>query len=220
MSKEGAEIIEDSEILEDAGAQFVPVLSPEEAGLPDHRELSEEELEFYRGLLESVLFLSPEPMNIGLLARKMGLDKSNTRRIADSLVDDYAERDGGVQVREIAGGYQFVTSDRYSSRMKDIFREQKKDTLSRSAMETLSIISYRQPITLPEIEEIRGVNSRAHVTALLARNLIKPQGYRPAPGRPTLYVTTKKFLSHFSLNSLTDLPALEELKELRFDELD
>ncbi|MBX7056951.1 MAG: SMC-Scp complex subunit ScpB [Leptospirales bacterium] len=197
-----------------------PLAQAADAALPEHRELSREEEEFYRGLIEAALFLAPEPLSISSLARRCNLDRVNARVLADSLADDYAERDGGVQLREIAGGYQFVTAERYSAAIKEVFKEQKRETLSRSTLETLAIISYRQPITLPEIEEIRGVNSRAMVVQLLQRKLIKPQGYRPAPGRPTLYVTTRQFLSHFALNSLGDLPTLEDVKELKFDDLD
>lgn len=155
-----------------------------------------------------------------MIARTINLDRVNTRILADSLVDDFAERDGGISLREIAGGYQFVTSDRYSEEMREILQTSKREKLSRSVMETLAIISYRQPITLPEIEDVRGVASRPHVVTLLAKRLIKPQGTRPVPGRPTLYVTTKTFLQHFALNSLAELPPLEELKELKFDEIE
>ncbi len=196
------------------------VSAPAEIGLPEERELSPEEDRHYAGLIEAVLFLAPEPQNVTAMARKVVLDRTNTRRLADRLVDEYAERDGGTILREIAGGYQFTTSPRYSEQLRELFHEQRRETLSRAALETLSIICYKQPITLPEIEEIRGVGSRSHIAALLARSLIKSQGYRPVPGRPTLYVTTRKFLEQFALNSLTDLPALEEVKELRFDELD
>lgn len=196
------------------------VHSEKDVGLPEHRDLGPDEIELYKGLVEAILFLSNEPVSISTLARKCGLDRTNTRIMLDTLVDDYAERDGGFSLREIAGGYQFITSDRYSESLKQIMQEQKKDKLSRSTIETLAIICYRQPITLPEIEEIRGVNSRAMVVQLAARKLIKPQGYRPVPGRPTLYVTTRQFLNRFALNSLTDLPALEDIKELNFDDLD
>ena len=235
MSSEGLEIIVDYELeqaleappivdlaMETApeGNAEVPIVTSPDAGLPEHRDLAPEEMDHYRGLLEAFLFMSNEPVTAAVLARKCNLDRVNTRILADSLVDEYAERDGGIQLREVAGGYQFLTSDRLSRDMKGIFQEQKKETLSRSALETLSIISYKQPVTLPEIEEIRGVNSRAHIATLLSRKLIKPQGYRPVPGRPTLYVTTRQFLTHFSLNSLADLPALEDVKELKFDEIE
>ena len=221
MAKKSVESVEEIEQnpTETDGQVDIPVVAAEEAGLPSHRELTQAEMENYRGLIESILFLSADPISLNILARKLKLDKVNTRILADSLVDDYAERDGGILLREIAGGYQFMTSDRFSHSIRDIFQEQKRETLSRSAMETLSIVSYKQPITLPEIEDVRGVNSRAQIASLLSRKLIKPQGYRPVPGRPTLYVTTRQFLSHFSLNSLTDLPALEEVKELKFDEI-
>ncbi|MCB1317424.1 MAG: SMC-Scp complex subunit ScpB [Leptospiraceae bacterium] len=198
----------------------VQVGSGADVALPEHRELSQEETDYYRGLLEAILFLSTEPMSLTVLAKRAQLDRVNTRILVDTLVDDYSERDGGIQLREIAGGYQFLTADRYSPVMKELYKEQKRETLSRSTLETLAIISYRQPITLPEIEEVRGVNSRAMVTTLLHRKLIKPQGYRPVPGRPTLYVTTRNFLSHFALNSLAELPPLEDIKELNFDEID
>lgn len=191
-----------------------------DAALPEHRELTPEEMEYYRGLLEAVIFMGTEPITLSVLARRTELDRVNTRILVDSLIDDYAERDSGIALREIAGGYQFITAEKYSPAIKTIFKEQKRETLSRATLETLAIISYRQPITLPEIDEVRGVNSRAMVTQLMQRKLIKPQGYRPVPGRPTLYVTSRSFLSHFALNSLSDLPALEDVKELKFDDLD
>ncbi len=197
-----------------------PLAQAADLALPEHRELSREEQEFYRGLIEAAIFSAVDPLSLSALAKRCNLDRVNTRILADSLVDDYSERDGGLVLREIAGGYQFITSERYSAAIKEIFKEQKRETLSRSTLETLAIISYRQPITLPEIEEVRGVNSRAMVVQLLQRKLIKPQGYRPAPGRPTLYVTTRQFLSHFALNSLNDLPTLEDVKELKFDDIE
>lgn len=198
----------------------VPVKSGKDAGLPEHRDLDNDETDFYRGLIETILFLSEIPLTLNAIATKCILDRVNTRVLVDSLVDDYAERDGGIQISEIAGGYQFVTAERYSDAMKTLFKEQKRETLSRSTLETLAIISYKQPITLPEIEDVRGVNSRTMVTTLLQKKLVKPQGYKPVPGRPTLYVTTRNFLSHFALNSLSDLPVLTELKELKFDAID
>jgi segregation and condensation protein B len=130
------------------------------------------------------------------------------------------ERNGGIILKEIAGGYRFITSERYADVLKKMFKPKNTERLSRSLLETLAIICYKQPITLPEIEEIRGVNSRAMVSTLLQKNLIKPQGYKSVPGRPTLYVTTKEFLLRFNLNSLADLPPLKDLKELPLDDLD
>ena len=191
-----------------------------DSGDEQKRELTQEEEGYYRGFIEAILFLSNEPLSLGILAKRCELDRANTRKLVDYLVDDYVERDGGVLLREIAGGYQFITSDRYGEALRNVYKDQKKETLSRSTLETLAIICYRQPVTLPEIEEIRGVNSRSMITTLLARKFIKPQGYRPVPGRPTLYVTTRQFLTHFALNTLADLPTLEEVKELKFDDIE
>lgn len=198
----------------------IPVKSAVDAGLPGSRKLSQEEVIYYRGLIEAILFLSSEQISLGVLARKCDLDRSDTRVLVDGLVDEYEERNSGIILCEIAGGYQFRTAGTYGEILREIFQGEKKGTLTKSALETLSIISYKQPVTLPEIEEIRGVNTRIHITTLLSYSLIKSQGYRPVPGRPTLYVTTREFLTHFSLNSLTDLPILKEVKELNFDNLD
>lgn len=198
----------------------VPVQPGAEAGLPSHRELTAEEMDFYRGLIEAILFASPEPMSVTALARQCNLDRTNTRILVDSLVDDYTERGGGITLREVAGGYRFLTSEAYSAALAGIFTDRRPERLSRSVMETLAIVAYRQPITLPEIEEVRGVNSRAMIATLLQKKLVKPQGYRPVPGRPTLYVTTRQFLMRFHLNTLADLPPLRDLKELPFGDTD
>lgn len=218
MVEENSDVMVEME--SDTAFVDIPVEEPTDAGLPAHRELSQEEMEFHRGFIESILFVSTEPLTLGMLSRKANLDRVNTRILVDSLMDDYSERDGGIQLREISGGFQFLTSERYAQMLSAVFREQKREKLSRSTLETLAIISYKQPITLPEIEELRGANSRAMVTTLLSKKLVKPQGYKPVPGRPTLYVTTRNFLKHFSLNSIADLPPLEEVKELKFDDLD
>lgn len=192
----------------------------EDVEIPNYRELTSEEMDHYRGLIEAILFLADEPLSVATIARQIKLDKTNTRILLDSLVDEYLERNGGLQIREIAGGYRMTTSDRYVEDLKKIIKPKNTEKLSKSLLETLAIICYKQPITLPEIEEIRGVNSRAMVSTLLQKNLIKPQGYKPVPGRPTLYVTTKEFLIKFNLNSLADLPPLKDLKELPFDDID
>ncbi len=191
-----------------------------DAALPVHRELSEQEKEHYRGLIEAVIFLATEPISLSLVCKQCNLDRVNAREAVDFLIDDYEARNGGLLLKEIAGGYQFITSERYSIEMKNICKEKKRISLSRAALETLSIICYQEPITLPEIEDIRGASSRAMIGVLLQHKLIKPQGMRLTPGRPSLYVTTQKFLSHFSLGSLQDLPSLREVKELEFDEID
>ncbi len=178
------------------------------------------EKEYKKGLIEALVFLSSEPVKINSLSDSSGFEKSDVRDILDELILDYEEKSGGILLKEIAGGYQFLTNEIYHEKLGNIFKEKRRESLSRGTMETLSIIAYKQPITLPEIEETRGVSSRAMVTTLLSKKLIKPIGQKEVPGRPTLYGTTPEFLIHFGLNKLSDLPSPVEVKELQFDDLD
>ncbi|MBE7410624.1 MAG: SMC-Scp complex subunit ScpB [Leptospiraceae bacterium] len=175
---------------------------------------------YNKGLVESLIFLSSEPVKLTSLSDSSGLEKSEVRNIVEELILDYSEKSGGFLLKEIAGGYQFLTNEIYHEKLGNIFKERRRETLSRGTLETLSIIAYKQPITLPEIEETRGVSSRAMVTTLLSKKLIKPIGQKEVPGRPTLYGTTPEFLIHFGLSKLSDLPSPVEVKELKFDELE
>jgi len=180
----------------------------------------EEDRKYLKGLIEALLFLSAEPVKLASLAKTLEIDKTLARELLDELILDYQEREGGFILREIAGQYQFITSERYHDRLGVIFKERKRETLSRSNLDTLAIIAYKQPITLSEIDEIRGVSSRAMVANLMAKKLIKPVGQKEVPGRPTLYGTTNEFLIHFGLSRLSDLPSPVDVKELKFEELE
>lgn len=176
--------------------------------------------EYYKGLVEALLFASSEPVKLTQVAELVGIEKTLAREILDELVLDYVERDGGIILKEVANAYQFQTNDKYFQELGKIFKEKRRETLSKSTLDTLAIIAYKQPITLAEIDEIRGVSSRAMVTTLIAKKLVKPVGQKEVPGRPTLYGTTNEFLIHFGLNKLSDLPSPVEVKELNLDNLD
>ncbi|PJZ53089.1 SMC-Scp complex subunit ScpB [Leptospira adleri] len=173
-----------------------------------------------KGLIEALLFVSGEPLKLASVAKSAGIEKTEAREILDELVLDYSEKNGGFLLKEIGGAYQFVTNENFSEILGNIFKEKRREQLSRSSLDTLAIIAYKQPITLPEIDEIRGVSSRAMVTSLISKKLVKPIGNKEVPGRPALYGTTKEFLIHFGLNKLSDLPAPVEVKELKFENLD
>lgn len=181
---------------------------------------NENNLNFDKGLVEALLFLSSEPVKLSVLADSLKLDKTYTRDIVEELILDYSEKNGGFILREIAGGYQFLTNEIYYKILGNIFKERKRETLSKSTLDTLAIISYKQPITQLEIDDIRGVASRSMVSTLIAKKLIKAVGQKEVPGRPTLYGTTNEFLIHFGLNKLSDLPQPVEVKELKFESLD
>ncbi|WP_439956901.1 SMC-Scp complex subunit ScpB [Leptospira ryugenii] len=170
-------------------------------------------------MLEALLFISSTPIKLSSLAKSCGIEKTEARELLDELILDYEEREGGFLLREIAGGYQFITSQTYSEALSHIFKDKKRETLSRGTLDTLAILAYKQPITLSELDEIRGVSSRAMVASLISKKLVKAVGQKEVPGRPTLYGTTNEFLIHFGLSKLADLPTPVEVKELKFEEL-
>jgi len=164
-----------------------------------------------RGTLEAVIFASDSPIGLKDLAR---LAASTTRAVKEALAHlqhDYRNR--GIQLDEVAGGWVFRTSPRYANAVRDLTK-QKPVRLSRAQVETMAIIAYRQPITRPEIDEVRGVDSGPVLKVLLERDLVRILGKRDEPGRPLIYGTTPQFLEFFGLRSLKDLPTLREFTEL------
>jgi len=182
----------------------------------DRDDVPQEELDL-AGLFEALLFLSNEPLPLSFFVKNLGVDAQQAKIILDSLVDEYEERDGGIKLFEISNGNQFMTSRRYSTQIRRIMGYARREGLSRGMLETLSIIAYKQPIVLAEIEELRGVSSRMMVANLMKKNLIKPVGRKELPGRPLCYGTTDEFLRYFGLNRLSDLPKLSEIKEFSFE---
>ncbi len=160
-----------------------------------------------KNLIEAILFAASEPLDISTIKSKM---KSGTDvlKILYDLQRDYSER--GVNLIKLADKWSFRTSDDLSNKLKKEIIIQKK--LSKAAIETLAIIAYHQPVTRSEIEEIRGVSfSTGTLEILFELGWVKPSGRKEIPGKPLLYVTTDKFLNHFNINSLSDLPNADEL---------
>ncbi|OHD69926.1 MAG: SMC-Scp complex subunit ScpB [Spirochaetes bacterium RBG_16_49_21] len=163
--------------------------------------------------MEAVLFLSNEPVPLSFFVKNFSLDSTQAKILLDSLIDEYADRDGGIRLEEIAKGYQFETNTRYAEQLRRVSGVKKREGLSRGMLETLAIIAYKQPVVLAEIDELRGVSSRMMVVKLMERGLVKPVGRKELPGRPLAYGTTNEFLRHFGLGKLSDLPKLSEIKE-------
>lgn len=178
-----------------------------------------EDLEATKGLFEAMLFIAGEPLSFRFFEKKSQLAKEQVRHALDDLVADYSERNGGLLILEVAGGYQIVTNPRFGPKLRDIFQSKKKDKLSQSALEVLAIIAYKQPIHIAAIDDLRGANSRQHIGPLMKRNLIKPVSRLEMPGRPMAYGTTTEFLKVFGLNSIKDMPKLSEIKEMNFEPL-
>ena len=168
-------------------------------------------------LFEALLFLSSDPLPIQFFVKNFNMNETDVRIILSSLVDEYEERDGGLKLLEISNGYQFVTNPRCAKGIRRVMGYKKKEPLSKGMLETLSIVAYKQPVVMAEIEELRGVSSRMMVANLMKRNLIKPVGRKDLPGRPLAYGTTDEFLRFFGLNKLADLPKLSEIKEFNYE---
>ncbi len=169
------------------------------------------------GLFEAVFFLSNDPVPISFFVKNFMIDPTQAKIIIDSLVDEYEERDGGIRLAELSNGYQFVTNARYAEQLRHAMGLKKRESLSRGMLETLSIVAYKQPLVLAEIDELRGASSRMMISNLMRRNLVKPVGRIDLPGRPLAYGTTDEFLRYFGLNKLSDLPKLSEIKEFSLD---
>lgn len=168
-----------------------------------------------RGIVESLLFVSPEPLSVQRLVTIMGdVTKADVAQALRGLGEELEQEGRGVRLVEIAGGFRLVTKQEYATWIKRLDKTKSAAKLSRSALESLAIIAYKQPIVRSEIEEIRGVETSGVVRTLLERKLVRIVGRKEVPGRPIMYGTTKFFLEHFGLNDLTQLPPLREFTEL------
>jgi segregation and condensation protein B len=166
-----------------------------------------------KAILEALIFASPEPLTPKALFKLLESEpKEDIQTALAELKRDY-ERLGGLQLVEVAGGYQIVTRPDLHEWVRRLFHERSTQKLSVQALETLAVIAYRQPITALEITEIRGVNTSGVLNTLLERHLIKIVGRKQVVGRPFLYATTKEFLIRFGLNDLSDLPKVEDMAE-------
>jgi segregation and condensation protein B len=165
-------------------------------------------------ILEALIFASPEPLTMKEAASLLG-DEATPDEVAAALAllkQDY-DRPGGLQLVEVAGGYQIVTRPELHEYVRRLFHERTSHKLSVQALETLAVIAYRQPVTAPEIGEIRGVNTAGVLSTLIARKLVKIVGRKQVVGRPFMYATTREFLIRFGLRDLSDLPKIEEMAE-------
>jgi segregation and condensation protein B len=141
--------------------------------------------------------------------------RGRVRAVIEELTTDYASRGHGIEVRSVAGGYRMATKPEYHDLMRGFAKSLKPPIrLSLAALETLAVIAYKQPATVPEISEVRGVDAAGVITTLLDRRLITTAGRKPVIGRPILYKTTKEFLMRFGLNEVSELPSMEEFEKL------
>ncbi len=166
-----------------------------------------------KAILEALIFASPEPLTPNAMYKLLDTEpKEDVQAALAGLKQDY-ERPGGLQLVEVAGGFQIVTRSDLNDWVRRLFHERTTQKLTVQALETVAVIAYRQPITAAEITEVRGVNTSGVLNTLLERHLIKIVGRKQVVGRPFLYATTREFLIRFGLNDLTDLPKVEDMAE-------
>jgi segregation and condensation protein B len=171
-----------------------------------------------KAIVEALIFASPDPLTPKAIFKLVAEEpREDIQAALDELKKDY-ERPGGLQLVEVAGGFQIVTRTDLHDWVRKLFHERSSQKLTIQGLETLAVIAYKQPITALEITEIRGVNTSGVLSTLLERHLIKIVGRKQVVGRPFMYATTKEFLIRFGLNDLSDLPKVEDMAEaLGFD---
>jgi segregation and condensation protein B len=172
------------------------------------------EEERLKAILESLLFAAGEPITLAQMVSALEtVPRDDIRRALGEMAVAYAEAGRGLVLEEVAGGYQLRTPREHAAYVRRLLAA-KPPRLSRPLMETIAIVAYRQPITRPEIEQLRGVDCGGVIDTLLERQLIKIAGRKEAPGRPIVYATTPEFLELFGLKDLASLPDLEEFREI------
>jgi segregation and condensation protein B len=218
MTEEQNEVVNNEQAPQDAvvAGEEIPAPEPQEAVVEQPAQPPEVEPGFeptVESVVEAVLFASDEPLTPARLAEIAGISVKQVRKIIDDLNEKYKTNNNAFRIEQIAGGCQMLTLTGYSHWLKKLIRAREDSKLSQPALETLAIISYKQPIIRADIEAIRGVAAGEMIRNLMYKGLVKITGRAEVLGRPMLYGTTKKFLEVFGLNSLKDLPKAEELKK-------
>jgi segregation and condensation protein B len=168
-----------------------------------------------KALLEAVIYITDEPLSVQQLAAALERPIDVVQRVLNELVEEYAGPEHGLSIREIAGGYKMATKAEHHEAVRAFVKKLTPPLkLSLPALETLAVIAYKQPVTTPEIMEIRGVQGASVLKTLLDRKLITEAGRKKVVGQPILYKTTKEFLVQFGLKDLSELPTLKEFEEL------
>src|SRR5271169_2256172 len=169
-----------------------------------------------KAILEAIVYVTDEPLSAQQMAAALGQPLDRVKRALDQLVEEYARTEHGLSVREVAGGYKMATKAEHHEAVRAFVKKLTPPLkLSLPALETLAVIAYKQPVTAPEIMEIRGVQGAGVLKTLLDRKLIAEAGRKNVIGKPILYKTTKEFLIQFGLKDMAELPSLKEFEEIR-----
>ena len=196
-------------------------MSDEHSEIIDRNETVDPEVhdesadELLKAKIEALLFATIDTLSIKQLMRLSGEEsQKKVREVLTWLQAEYAQQNRGIQILEVAGGYQMATKPEHADMVEQLAKRQKRQSLSPAAFETLAIIAYKQPLIRAEIESIRGVDSGGVIRTLVDMGLVTVVGRKEVIGRPPLYGTSKEFLKMFGLKSLSDLSSIQDLKEM------
>jgi len=165
-------------------------------------------------LVEALIFVADEPVTAKLLGEVLEEERGSVQAAIDELVREYEGRESGLQIREIAGGWQLTTRTEFHEEVRQFLKTRPSAKLSLPSLETLAVIAYKQPVTVPEILDIRGVRSATSIKTLLDKRLIVAKGRKETVGRPMQYGTSKEFLLQFGLKDLSELPSIEDFEDM------
>ena len=184
-------------------------LPPDE--IEGQREIGDAEL---KAIAEAIIFVAEEPVSARTIADLVKIDREAVDKVLTDLVTEYDGRNSGLQLREIAAGWQIATRPEHHEQIRAYLKSRPSAKLSLASLETLAVIAYKQPVTVPEILEIRGVQSPSAIKTLLDKRLIIAKGRKETVGRPMMYGTSKEFLIQFGLKDLSELPSIEDFQDL------
>lgn len=215
-------VVEDEAALnEEASRELAAMVAEEEsaaamdAETPDDGPIAAPQSQAERAsVIEALIFVSEEPLSVKTIADVLKEDKDVVRQTVTELSEEFNARSGGLQLREVAGGWQFATRPEFHEHVRAFLKTRPSAKLSIASLETLAVIAYRQPVTVPEILEIRGVQSPSSIKTLLDKKLIVAKGRKETVGRPMMYGTSKEFLLQFGLKDLSELPSVEDFQDL------
>jgi segregation and condensation protein B len=206
-----AEIIIHDADAEDRAARAVEIEEPTDEDVAPSGPRSMAEL---MSIVEALVFISEEPLPAKVIAEVLDEERGYVEMALEELAQEFNERNGGLLMREVAGGWQIATRPEYHEQVRAFLKSRPSAKLSLAALETLAVIAYKQPVTIPEIMEIRGVQSPSAIKTLLDKRLIVAKGRKETIGRPMMYGTSKEFLLQFGLKDLTELPNVEDFEDL------
>ena len=222
LNEEPGQVVDEAALNEEASRELAAMVAEAEQSSTAEQTEESDDGELYvpqseserAAVIEALIFVSEEPLSAKAIADVLKEDKEVVGNAITALAEEFNARNGGLQLREVAGGWQFATRPEYHEHVRAFLKTRPSAKLSIASLETLAVIAYRQPVTVPEILEIRGVQSPSAIKTLLDKKLIVAKGRKETVGRPMMYGTSKEFLLQFGLKDLSELPSVEDFHDL------